>query len=263
MHCLFFHSSWPSFQWNPHSPWPLFQEMQHLYLLLLRFMVAVVRSLVSDSTGFLVTHSGSSFMYFLGVLPLETFPVDLQSFLIWPFLPHLWQAISDLEDDPLPEPLPFSLQRTLKSTWSKALLVDCSMATLYAFGSEGWYLDFSFLVAGSHRFISMRSWYSLVASYTRESWVIRSYCDMTSMSHTRSFLINSVTSLYFWIYHRRNLRSEVSSKMWVMYPSLSILKVPALSRRSASTKIAAQQSVTETLCQLYCNSRGILSCQYI
>ena len=74
---LFFHSSWPSFQWNPHSPWTLLQEMHHLYFLLLRVMVDVVRSLVSETTGFLVTHSGSSLMDFLGLFPLEPFPVGL------------------------------------------------------------------------------------------------------------------------------------------------------------------------------------------
>ena len=41
------------------------------------------------STGFIVTHSGSSFIDFFGVLPLEPCPVDLQSFLIWPFLSQL------------------------------------------------------------------------------------------------------------------------------------------------------------------------------
>ena len=78
--CLFFHSLWPSFQWNPHAPWPLLREVHHLYFLLFQVMVAVVRCLVSETTGFLVTHYGNSFMDFLGVFPLETFPVDQQSF---------------------------------------------------------------------------------------------------------------------------------------------------------------------------------------
>ena len=68
--CLFFHSSWPSFQWNPHAPWPILQEVHHLYFLLVRVVVDVVRYLVYETTGFLVTHYGSSFMEFLGVLPL-------------------------------------------------------------------------------------------------------------------------------------------------------------------------------------------------
>ena len=58
---LFFHSSWTSFHWNPHAPLTLLQEVHHFFFLQLWIMVAVVRSLVSDSTCFLVTHSGSSF----------------------------------------------------------------------------------------------------------------------------------------------------------------------------------------------------------
>ena len=109
-----------------------------MYLLLLLVMVAVVRSFVSETTGFLVTHSGRSFVDFLGVLPLEPFAFDLKYFWIWPFLPHLWQVISDLADDLLPEPLPFPLWRIFKSTCFKAFLIYYSMATVYGFGSEGW-----------------------------------------------------------------------------------------------------------------------------
>ena len=166
---LFFYFSWPSFQWNPHALWPLLQEVHHLYFLLLRVMVDVVRSLVSDTTGFLVAHSGSSFVDFLGEFPLETFTFELQSFWIWPLLLHLWQFISDLVDYPLPEPLPFPLRRLLKSTWFKVLLIYCSMDTVYALGSEGWSWYFYLLVAGSHRFESTISRYSRVASCTRDS----------------------------------------------------------------------------------------------
>ena len=166
---FFFHSSWPSFQWNTHAPLPLFQEMHHLYFLSLRIMVDVVRSLVSESIGFLVTHSGGSFMDLLGVLPLEPFPFDLQSFWIWPFLPHFWHFPSDLANNPFSELLTLPLQRLLKSTCFKALLIYFSMNTVYAFGSEGWSWDFSFLVAGSHLFEFTRSWYSRVASCTRDS----------------------------------------------------------------------------------------------
>ena len=49
----------------------------------------VVRSLVSETTGFIVAHSGSSFVDFLGEFPLEPFTFDLQSFWMCPFLPHL------------------------------------------------------------------------------------------------------------------------------------------------------------------------------
>ena len=70
------------------------------------------------------------------------------------------------------------------------------------------------------------------------------YGDITSMSHTQSFLINSVNSLYFLISKRRNLDSEVSSNMLVIYPRWSVLKAPALSRLSASTKIDAHKYVT-------------------
>ena len=103
-----------SFQWNPHAPWPLLQEVHHLYWLLLRVMVAVIRYLVSETTGFLVTYSGSSFVDFLGEFPPELFIFDLQSFWIWKFLPHLWQVISDLSDDLLPDPLSFPLWLILK-----------------------------------------------------------------------------------------------------------------------------------------------------
>ena len=78
---------------------------------------------------------------------------------LWPavfidmeFLPHLLQVISDLSYDPPPDPLPFPLQRLLKWTCFKALLIDCSMATVYAFGREGWSWEFSLLVSGSHCF---------------------------------------------------------------------------------------------------------------
>ena len=83
--CLTFHSLWPSVQWNSDAPWPLLKEVHHLYFLLSRVIVSVVKSLVSDTTAFLLTHSGSSFVELLGVIPLEPFTVDLQSFLIWPF----------------------------------------------------------------------------------------------------------------------------------------------------------------------------------
>ena len=154
--CLIFHSSWPSFQWNPHAPWPLLQEMYHFYFLSLRVMVSVVRSLVSETTGFLFTHYGSSFVDFFDDLTLEPFPFDLQSFWIWPFLPHLWHFPYDLANDPFPEPLPFPLLQLLKSTCFKALLIYCSMATVYAFGSKGWSWDFYLLVSGPHRFESTR-----------------------------------------------------------------------------------------------------------
>ena len=140
-----------------------------IQFLLLRVVVAVVRSLVSDTTGFLVAHSGSSFLEFFGVLPLETFPVDLYSFWICPFLPHLWQVISDLVDYPLPEPLLFPLRRLLKSTCFKALLINCSMDIVYDFGSEGWSWYFYLLVSSYHRFESTTSRYSCVASCTRDS----------------------------------------------------------------------------------------------
>ena len=52
----------------------------HLYLLSLRFMVAVVRSLISETTVFLVTHSVSSFVEFFDDLSLEPFTFDLQYF---------------------------------------------------------------------------------------------------------------------------------------------------------------------------------------
>ena len=148
----FFHYSWPSFQWNTHAPWPLLQEVHHLYLLSLRFVVPVFRYLVYETTSFLVAYSRSSCVDFLGDFPLELFLFDLQSIWIWPFLPHLWLVISDLSDDPFPEPLSFPLWRFLKSTFFKALLIVCWMATVYSFGIEGCSWDFYLLVAGSHPF---------------------------------------------------------------------------------------------------------------
>ena len=96
----------------------------------------VVRSLVYETIGFLVTNHGSSFVDFLGGFPSDPFTFDLQSYWIWPFLSHLRQVIYDLANEPLPEPLQFSLRRILKSTCFKELLTDCSMAKVYAFGSE-------------------------------------------------------------------------------------------------------------------------------
>ena len=86
-------------------------------------MVDVARYLVSETKGFLVTHYGSSFENFLGGFPPEPFPFELHYFLIWTFLPQLWQVTSNLEDDPPPEPLPFPLWRSLKSTLLQ-ILVD-------------------------------------------------------------------------------------------------------------------------------------------
>ena len=129
--------AWSSFQWNTHGPLPLLQEVHQLYLLLLRVMVAVARSLVCETIGCLVTHSGRSFADFLVVFPLDPVPFDLQSFWIWRLLPHLWQVTSDLTDEPPPELLIFTLWRLMDSTYFKDLLVDFSMAKVYAFGNEG------------------------------------------------------------------------------------------------------------------------------
>ena len=57
-------------------------------------MMDVVRSLVSETTGFLVTHYGSSFVDFFDEFPLYSFPFELQSLWIWHFLPHLWLAVT-------------------------------------------------------------------------------------------------------------------------------------------------------------------------
>ena len=53
-----------------------------MYLLLLRVMVDVAISVVSETIGLLVTHYGSSFMDFLGGFPIEKVPFDLKSFWI-------------------------------------------------------------------------------------------------------------------------------------------------------------------------------------
>ena len=167
MPCLFSHSLYPSFQWNNHTPLPLLQEIHHLYFLLLRVMVAVAIFLISERKGFLVTHYGISFADFLSGFPLDPVPFDLQYFMIWPFLLHLWQVTSDLTYEPPPEPLLFPLRRLLKSIFFRALLTEWSMATLYAFVSGGFSWDFYLLVIGSHRFESTRSQYSHIASCTR------------------------------------------------------------------------------------------------
>ena len=96
-----------------------------LVLLFFRVMMYVAKYLVSETTGFLVTHYGISFADLLGGFPLEPFPFDLKSFWICPLLPHLWKVMSDLADDPLPEPLPFPMRRLLKSTRFKDLLIYC------------------------------------------------------------------------------------------------------------------------------------------
>ena len=67
---------------------------------------------------------------------------------------------------------------------------------------------------------------------------------MSAMSRTQSFLIKSVTSLYLLITHRRNLSSELSLNILVVYPRCSGFKALAPSRLSESTNIAAQKSVT-------------------
>ena len=60
-----------------------------LVLFLLQVMVAVDISLVSETTGFVVTNYGISFVELLGGFPLETVPFGMQYFWIWPFLTHL------------------------------------------------------------------------------------------------------------------------------------------------------------------------------
>ena len=100
--------------------------------------------------------------------------IPTRAISLWPALfldrslfSHLWQVISDLEDDPPSYPLPFPLRQLLKPTYFKALLIDCSMATVYAFGSEGLSWHFYLPVAGSHRFELTRR-YLRVASCTRD-----------------------------------------------------------------------------------------------
>ena len=105
----------------------------------------------------------------LGWVPTEPFTFNLQYFLRWPFLPQLWQVIHDLADDRPTDPLPFPLRRLLKSTWSKALLINYSIATVYSFGSESSYLDFYLLIAGSLHFESTRSRYYHIDSCARGS----------------------------------------------------------------------------------------------
>ena len=104
---------------------------------------------------------------FLGGSPPETFPFDLKSFLICTFLPHFWQFMSDLADEPPLDPLPFKLRRLLKSTCFKDFFIEFSMATVYEFGSEGWSWDFYLMVAGYHRFESTRLRYYRIAYCTR------------------------------------------------------------------------------------------------
>ena len=99
------HSSCPSFQWKPHAPLPLFQEVHILYFLLLQVVVYAARSLVSKITGFLVTYSWISFMWYLGGFPLEPVTFEVQSFCIWLFLTHLWKVTFDLADEPLTKPI--------------------------------------------------------------------------------------------------------------------------------------------------------------
>ena len=79
-------------------------------------MVGVERSLVYETTGFLVTHSGRSFVDFLFGLPIDLVPLYLQSFVICPLLPRLWQVIYDLADEPPPDTLTLTVWRILKST---------------------------------------------------------------------------------------------------------------------------------------------------
>ena len=165
-------------------------------------MLAVVSYLVSETTGILVTHSGISFLDFLGGFPSEPFPFDLQSFCIWQFLPNLWQVISDLADDSLPEPLPFLLWRLLKSICFKAFLINCSMSTLYAFGIEGWSWNFCLLVAG------------YIGSFYRPN-----YCTVF-ISITHATFISTNWQLVK-IYHvSRNLSSCFTATLLGIYPNM-------------------------------------------
>ena len=119
--------------------------------------------------GFLVTHYGITLVYFLGGFPLDPVPFDLHSFWIWTFLSHLWQVIFDPADEPPLESLTFTLWWLLKPTCFNALLANWSMSTVYSFGSKGCSWDFSLLLIHSHRFELIRSRYSRIAYFTRDS----------------------------------------------------------------------------------------------
>ena len=79
---FFFHPPWSSFQRNTHTPLPLLKEVYFLYFLLLQVMMDVDISLLSETAGFLNTHFGSLFVYFLDGLPLDPVTFDLQSFWV-------------------------------------------------------------------------------------------------------------------------------------------------------------------------------------
>ena len=132
-------------------------------------MVAVLKYLVSETTCFLVTHSGISFLFFLDGFPLELFTFDLQSFWKLTLFPKVLQITFDLSDDPPSEPLPFPLLCILKSTIFKSLLNELSITTVCDFCINGWSLHLSFLSEGSHFFGFTSLQYLRVSYCTRYS----------------------------------------------------------------------------------------------
>ena len=72
-------------------------------------MMSVAKSLVSKTTGLLVTHFGISFVEFWYKFLIELFTLNLNYLLLCPFFPHLLQFTYYMDGDPPFDTLPFPL----------------------------------------------------------------------------------------------------------------------------------------------------------
>ena len=124
--------------------------------------------------------------YILGWIPVRKIPVGYSIPLDMALFHILWEVIADLVDNPLPELLYFPI-------WS--LLNEFSITTFYEFVRKGSSWDLSLLSAVSHHFESTSSRYSILSSWTSDSWVMCSLFFMAYSSHALISLIKPVTYL--------------------------------------------------------------------
>ena len=112
--CFYLQYLCPPFQWKPHKPFPSLQELHHLYLLLLWFVVDVSRYFVYETMGYIVSHYGSLLVGILDEYPPKPFTFYLQPLWRHPLLSQFLQVIYDLEDNPPLDSLPFLLKKLKK-----------------------------------------------------------------------------------------------------------------------------------------------------
>ena len=121
--CSSFCSLQYPFQWNHHALFKLLKEVHNFYFIFVVGHGGCWQVFSIWKPVFLVDPYCRLLFYFWGDLPLEPFPSNLQFFLLFSFLPHVWQITYSLEYDTPPEPFPLPLWSLLKSTCFKSLLI--------------------------------------------------------------------------------------------------------------------------------------------